>query len=117
MGANRRALWLAAAVAPVAWAIDLEATYALAAEACGRGLPRLGLFAVPIAAAVTSALGGLWAWRGWRPGTGASPVAATGSEGWPPDRFLAACGVLGSGFFILVIVAQAIPILVLRTCD
>ena len=39
------------------------------------------------------------------------------AETWPPDHFLAVCGLLTSAFFIFVIVVQAIPTFVLRACD
>jgi hypothetical protein len=112
MAASRRLLWLAAVLAPAAWAVDLEASYALAARACGAGPGhRVALWMVPLAAVVVSALGALLAARGWT--RAESPAVAT----WPPDRFLAAGGLVTSAFFIFLIAAQAIPTLVLSACD
>ena len=112
MGASRRLLWLAAALAPAAWAVDLEATYALAARACGAGPGhRLALWVVPLAAVVVSASGALLAARGW------TRAESRAVENWPPDRFLAASGLVTSAFFIFLIVVQAIPTLVLSACD
>lgn len=116
MGPRRRDLWLAAAVAPVAWAFDLELTYVLATDACGAGFgERLPLYVVPLAAVLVAAAGGLWCWRGWRAAAGI-PAGTASVEAWPPDRFLAACGMAASAFFIFVILGQSIPIAVLPPC-
>ena len=110
---RRRTLWIATVLAPAAWAADLEASYAVAARACGGVVvvSPVALWLVPAAAVAVSLVGAALAWRGWmRPQRGAA-------ETWPPDHFLAVCGLLTSAFFIFVIVAQALPALVLRTCD
>jgi hypothetical protein len=113
MSATRRTLWIATVLAPLAWAVDLEASYAVAARACASpGLVhRIALWMVPLAAAAVSALGAVLSVRGWR------RQEAGAAETWPPDHFLAVCGLLTSGFFIFVILVQAIPTLVLRACD
>jgi hypothetical protein len=112
MSASRRTLWIAAVLAPVAWATDLEASYAVAARACLDGPGhRVALLLVPLAAVAVSVLGAVLSARGWM------RKEAGAAETWPPDHFLAVCGLLTSGFFIFVILVQAIPALVLRVCD
>ena len=69
------------------------------------------LLLVPLAAVAVSVLGAVLSARGWM------RKEAGAAETWPPDHFLAVCGLLTSGFFIFVILVQAIPALVLRVCD
>ena len=112
MSTSRRTLWIAAVLAPLAWAADLEASYAVAARACAGGPGhRVALLLVPVAAAAVSVLGAALAARGW------GRHEAGAAEAWPPDHFLAVCGLLTSGFFIFVILVQAIPVVGLRMCD
>ena len=86
-------------LAPMAWFASLEANFALAPLACaGHGKNMLLLVsAVALGLAVAS---GLLAWtqRNW-------------------DRRLAITGAVFSALFSLVIVAQAIPNLILGGCE
>jgi hypothetical protein len=113
MSPSRRTLWIAAVLAPAAWAVDLEASYAVAARACvsGGAGHRLALWLVPGAAVAVCLFAAALSWRGRKRKQTGAP------ETWPPDHFLAVCGLLTSAFFIFVIIVQAIPGVVLRACD
>lgn len=105
-------LWGGVMLAPAAFLLNLQITYAVVTLNCSDAEPWLHLSSL---ATLLLALGGGWlAWREWR---------RTG-EGWPGDgegavprsRFLAVLGLLSSSLFALVILAQWLPVLVLGPC-
>jgi hypothetical protein len=109
-----RALWAGLLLAPAAFLLNLEIAYALVPTACSsRNL--LLMHAVHFVCLLLAGLGGLLAWRCW---SGAG-------EAWPGDaggaisrtQFMAGLGVLTSGLFVLVILAQWIPSFVLSPCQ
>jgi hypothetical protein len=109
-----RALWVGLLLAPVAFLINLEVAYALVPTACAsrNGLP---VHLVHLACLLLTLYGLLTAWRSWQAVGGTWP----GEEGDPVarSRFMAGSGLLVSGMFVLVIVAQWIPSLVLDPCQ
>ncbi len=108
------ALWTGLLAGPIVWLISFEANFALAPWACViQG--KAALYVVSIVALALTAAAGLLAWREW---------SQMGKE-WPGDReaaisrtrIMAVGGVLLSVLFFLVILAQAIPELILKACD
>jgi hypothetical protein len=102
---------------PLAWAAVLQANYVMSYVACEQRSTWF-LHATMLAAA---ALVGLAAWLAWRSG----PPAANGS-GQPPvtpqtaesrARWMSLSGVVLSLWFLAVILAMEIPVLVLRPCQ
>jgi hypothetical protein len=108
------ALWAGLLLAPLAFLLSLEVSYAAVTRACfdtGRGLIHL----VQLGCLALAVVGGLVAWRTWR----AEGSAWPGQEGGAPGRtrFMAGLGLLTSALFVLVILAQGIPGFVLSPCQ
>lgn len=109
-----RSLWLGLLVPPAAFLLNLELAYALVPTACGTSSVMI-VHLVHAICLLLALAGGLVAWRTWK---------AVGA-GWPGEeggrvarsQFMAGSGVLGSGLFALVIVAQWIPSFVLSPCQ
>jgi hypothetical protein len=105
---GKLSLWAGVLGGAFAWALQLQAGYALSRFSYDH--PRLTLAhhassAIALALALAAML---LAWRDWRRIGGGEPAGAEpGVAG--RTRFLAALGVLTSGFFALVILAQWIP--------
>jgi hypothetical protein len=88
---------------PVLWLALLEANYALSYVACAGGEVWF-LHAAVAAAAICTALAGLWGWR-----TGAH---STNDR----ERWMARAGAAMSLFFLLVIFSFEAPLLILEPC-
>lgn len=97
------ALWTGIVAGPIAWAIALQAKYALVQYTC-RNQAQWILWAITIGALLITAFGALCSRRGWIDDT-------------PRVRFMAIGGLLIGAAFALSIVAMAIPDLFLRPCD
>jgi hypothetical protein len=108
------ALWTSLLAGPIVWLVSFEANFALAPWACiTQG--KVALYAVSIIALVLSAGSGLLAWREWAELGKESPGDSEGTL--PRSRIMAIGGVLFSVLFFLVILAQAIPEVMLKACD
>jgi len=107
-------LWIAVLVGPTVWFVSMLANFALAPWACAFGW-KPAEFVVALLALAITVVAGLASWKLWRdvglemPGETGGAVAR--------DRSLGLAGVLLNGMFVLVIVAQAIPNIVLRACE
>lgn len=108
-------LWAGVLAGPVAFLLLLTVNYVYVEWACARSRWWPMHVAAALALAVT-VLALLLSWRNW--------VAA--GRVWPTDdepgsasraRFLAALGVLTSGGFVLVMIAQWIPVMILGPCQ
>jgi len=98
-------LWGAIVAAPLVWFLNLEANFALAPLACSGGKPALYLVS---AACLAVAAVAMWvSFTQWR-----LPENADSHRG---AMALAGAGL--SGLSLLVILAQAIPTLLLRGCE
>jgi hypothetical protein len=108
------ALWVGVLLAPVAWAAQQQALYAMVPWSCQTG-HAFALHAVSLAAVLFALVGALVAWRNWsRAGRGESDDDRGGARA--RSRFLAVLGLVASLFFALVIVAQGIAAFVLHPC-
>lgn len=102
--------WSGAFLAPLAWFAGMQANFALATLACSTGTKVL-LHLVSAATLVLSGGAAALSWRQWR-------ASASGEPQVPPVRgeIALASFVVGIGTS-LVVVAQAIPNLLLRACE
>ena len=113
-GQQIRALWVGLLLAPFAFLINLEVAYALVPRACS-SRSELPVHLVHLVCMLLTLYGLLTAWRCWK----ATGATWPGEEGDPlaRSRFMAGTGLLVSAMFVLVIVAQWIPSLVLDPCQ
>ena len=107
-------LWIGMLAPPLAFLLNLQLSYVLVPQACITG-QHLLLHLVPVGALLLAVGGGLSAWYNWRRMgyTGSTEAAGV----LPRSRFMAATGLLTSGLFILVIVAQWLPNFLLNPCQ
>jgi hypothetical protein len=112
-------LWFGMLGGAGAWALHLVVSYSLVPAACAAGLGYL--FYVGIAGCAGIALGALFfAWRGWnltrdlpedtRNGNGARLISNR-------VRFMAISGLALSAFFLMVILAQSVPVIMQDPCE
>jgi len=107
-------LWAGALAGPIAWALSQQVTYLLATLDCsyGRDFP---LSPVMVATLLLALGGGALSWRNWRRAGEGLPDEGRGTLS--RSRFLAAGGLLISGFSALMIVAEWLPIFFYRQCQ
>lgn len=122
------ALWFGLFGTPVAWSLQLLASYALTAHACFPGAVPLArpagadawLIALiaSAAAAVVAAVAGNTAWRSWRATRSEHPGdhGTLLEVGEGRTRFMALAGLLLSGIFFLGIVMNAVPLFLVQPC-
>ncbi len=106
-------LWTGLLAGPVAWVIHLFASYLLVPVSCDHAT-KLPLYLVTLLTAAVSAAAGVWALASWRQsGVGdATQIGGTGGR----SGFLALVGVLISGLFTVLIMAEGVPNLFLNPC-
>jgi hypothetical protein len=110
-------LWAGLLAGPVVWATLLETNYVLAYVSC-EARHDWYLHAAVVVAVLIVALAG---WLAWRSGPAeddqrrSHPVTSATTES--RSRWMSMAGVMLSAWFILVMLAMEIPILVLRTCQ
>jgi hypothetical protein len=122
--ADARALWFGVLAGPTAWGAHLLAGYALVSLRCTFGLfdARLlgfsvldyALFVLTVLTVALTVAGAVVAHRRWRRFGGGGLLDRDRTQ--PPGRFMALTGLASSAVFLLAIVLQAIPFLVLRPC-
>lgn len=98
---------------PVIALAVLHGLYPLSAMLCGRG-GELTFHLGSVAALLLVAGCGWLAWRDWRLAGGEWPGDEGGVLG--RSRFLAAMGMLSSGIFALIVLAQWLPLLFHGPC-
>lgn len=108
------ALWTGLLAGPTVWLMSFEALFALNPWAC-IFQTKLALYAVSLGAFVISGAAGLVAWNQWKI-LGSQLSAETGGA-LARSRMMAFGGIILSVFSCLIIVAQAIPELVLESCQ
>lgn len=96
-------LWFGMLGGPVAWAARLLVAYPLVPVACATG-SNLPLHLVTLATAASTVAAALVSWRIWRQ----ARRDARGDDGGGLSRngFMGLFGMLSSGFFLLVILAE-----------
>jgi hypothetical protein len=126
--ATPAALWFGLFGAPVAWSLQLLASYALVAHGCYPDAAPMTMPVVPglralvlgtgAAALAVALLAGVSAWRSWRATRreheGEHEALLEAGEG--RTRFMALAGILLSAVFVLGIVMNVVPLLLLRPC-
>jgi hypothetical protein len=113
-GKGLLALWAGLLLPPIAWLLNLQISYMLVPWACSTGR-QFALHLVTLAMLLLAGGGGLIAWRTWQRTGRDWPNEAGGVV--PRSRFMAVGGLLSSGMFFLVIVAQGIPSFMLSACE
>lgn len=112
------ALWLGLLAGPVVWLSLLQTNYVLAYVACETGRTWFMHAATALAAIIVAAAG----YGAWRASDG--PIMAEEKLSDPLDdethrqraRWMSFAGVAFSAWFIIVILATEIPIIVLQEC-
>jgi len=107
-------LWTGILAAPLAFALNLTATYALVKWSCAAD--RAGvLHLISLVALFIVLAGASVSWIALQH----SPAAVETDEGTPPARarFMALLGLASSAFFLLAVVANAYPQWVLDACQ
>jgi hypothetical protein len=107
------ALWTAILAGPAIFACDLTVSYALVKPACV-AFGRTPLHAISVMSFVLVASGALFAWR-LRQALPAN-VCTTGSDPERRAHFMATLGLWSSMFFLVIVIALAIPRWVLDGC-
>ena len=107
-------LWFGILAGPLAFLLNLQLSYMLVQPVCVTAL-HLVLHLVPVGALLLTVSGGVSAWWNWRRTGQAESSKAAGVL--PCSRFMAGVGLLTSGLFILVIVAQWLPNFILTPCQ
>ena len=106
-------LWCVILAGPIVWLISFEAIFALAPWAC-IFQNKLALYLISLVALVLAAVSGFVAFREWKT---LRKEAAPIDDSLPRSQSMALGGILMSGMFFLVILAQAIPAVVLSACE
>jgi hypothetical protein len=113
------ALWTGVLAGPAVWLALLQVNYTLSYVACERRTTWFLHLAIFAAVALVAAAG-LWGWSAGRgprelPEPPAPPISYETSD--TRARWMGHAGVAFSIWFILVILAMEIPVVVLRTCQ
>jgi hypothetical protein len=99
---------------PLAWALHLLISYGPVEIACSATVP-LFLHGVTLTTALVALGAALLGWRTWSRARRTVPPADDG-DALRRTRFVAACGTILGGFFVLVIVLEGIPVLLVDPC-
>ncbi|HET7457607.1 MAG TPA: hypothetical protein VFJ74_08120 [Gemmatimonadaceae bacterium] len=109
------ALWTGVLAGPTVFLLLLETNYVVSTEYACPSSVWWPMHAVDAVAVILTALALLLSWRNWVASGRQWPVADGGSV--ERARFLSALGVLVSAGFILVMIAQWIPVMILGPCQ
>ena len=108
------ALWIGVLGGPITWLCSFEARFALAPWAC-TFQNKLALYAVALVALACCASFAALSWRQWR---ALGELGSSGDGGsLPRSTFMAIGGIALSAGCFLIVLAQAIPEVVLRACE
>jgi hypothetical protein len=107
------ALWAGILAGPVAWAIDLEVSYALVTWTCQTRQTGI-LHLVTLAALALTGVGAMLSWVALGQTRSAGPT--DGGQPAQRARFMAVLGLSSSVLFAITIVAGGIPRWILDAC-
>lgn len=107
-------LWAGVLMGPVVWLALLEVNFVLVPWACAAGA-NWPMYVTTFSALASVAGGAALSFRDWRDAGREWPEESEGVI--PRSRFLAAGGLLLNVFFLLAIVAHALPNLILGACQ
>jgi hypothetical protein len=107
-------LWTGILAGPLAWAVDLTASYALVKWSCSSQRELVLHLISPLCVAVVAA-GAAVSWRALQRTSGDSPT--DGDHPRDRARFMAILGLTTSALFALTIAAGAIPRWILDACQ
>ena len=107
-------LWFGILAGPLAFLLNLQLSYMLEQPVCVTA-HHIILHLVPAGALLLAASGGVSAWWNWQRTGQAESSKAEGVL--PRSRFMADVGLLTSGLFLVVIVAQWLPNFILSPCQ
>jgi len=107
-------LWFGILAGPLAFLLNLQLSYMLVQPVCVTA-HHIILHLVPAGALLLAASGGVSAWWNWQRTGQAESSKAEGVL--PRSRFMADVGLLTSGLFLVVIVAQWLPNFILSPCQ
>lgn len=124
---NHWTLWFGMLGGAGAWAMHLVFSYSLVPAACSAGLGFLFYVGIVVFAGIAIAAG-FFAWRGWNAGRDPSSAQDDNVGGRRFQRngrrlmsdrirFMALSGLVMSGFFLAVIIAQSVPIIMQDPCQ
>ena len=108
------ALWFGILGPPIIWAARIAANYILVPYACWWEMIWI-LHLTTLAGVLGTAIAGWVAWRHWRSSGRGTEVELGGPA--IRARFMALVGVLSSGFFFLVIVAEGLANVFVHPCQ
>lgn len=111
---NPVTLWIAMLGGPMVWLIYLQVSYALVPSAC-LAQNKIALVIALIAALIVTVAIALVAWRSWRE-VGADAIAED-TRVIDRSRFMALSGLGIAALSVLLVLASAIPIIILGACD
>lgn len=113
-GWSSAALWYSWLVPPLSFGADLILSYALVQHACSTGHFYV-LHMITVFALLFTLSGGLLAWREY----GRMPREADDEGGSPFDRahFMAIAGMLWCAAFVIIILANGVPRMLISPCD
>jgi hypothetical protein len=106
-------LWTGILAGPIAWAIDLTASYASVKPVCRAG-SLTALHLITLGCLVIVVVGAVLAWTAWQHTPGDAPT--DGGHPRQRARFMAILGLALSALFATQIVAGAIPQWVIDAC-
>jgi nitrogen fixation-related uncharacterized protein len=110
-------LWFGILGGAAAWGAHLAISYALVPLACAVGLEILLYMTIP-ATLMIAAAAILFSWRGWKRAQFPKDDIDNGHRiVIDRVRFMALSGLVMSGFFLVVIIAQSVPIIMQSPCD
>ncbi len=111
------ALWIGVAAGPMAWAALLETNYVLSYVACEQRHKWMLHLSTFVAIAIVCA-GAAIAWRAAPPfGDESEPSTNPNATALLAARFLAMAALVFCGWFLIVILATHVPVLLLGPCQ
>lgn len=112
-------LWAGLLLAPLAFSLEVLASYSIGSELCSAGrMPLPWLAGLLVAMTVLAAVGGAIAWSNWRKTRGEAPgdIHASADRGDGRTRFMSLFALIWSALFLLGVAVQALVLLWFGPC-